>query len=340
VIGVGGIGGVLAATWLKEGIGGITLVTPNDGVRRAFIERKVSLNGTRLDSQATPEKIVARLEESDGLFDVAFLAVQPDQIESSLEALTPHLGDGAEVVTLTNGLCDEKVSSEVGVERAIGAIVMWGARMRSPGQYLRTSRGGFVVGKLSGAKTPISAHTIELLNLIGRTRLTDNLLGARFSKLALNSAISTIGTIGGKTLGHLLLQRHCRALTLGIVREAVAVAHAEGIHLESVTPLDLEWLGASAERAEKGEFMRHLSLLFVGFRYRKLRSSMLAAVERGRQPAVDYLNGEIVRRGEALRVATPLNKAASQLVWEIAAGRTKPGPSALHALARQTETAI
>ena len=44
----------------------------------------------------------------------------------------------------------------------------------------------------------------------------------------------------------------------------------------------------------------------VGLRYRRMRSSMLAAIERKRTPAIDFLNGEVVIRGaEAADVSLP-----------------------------------
>jgi 2-dehydropantoate 2-reductase len=45
---------------------------------------------------------------------------------------------------------------------------------------------------------------------------------------------------------------------------------------------------------------------------------MLAAIERGRPPAVDFLNGEVVERGERHGIATPVSRAARDCVWQIA----------------------
>jgi len=50
---------------------------------------------------------------------------------------------------------------------------------------------------------------------------------------------------------------------------------------------------------------KHALLMAVGFRYRRMRSSMLGAIERGRVPAVDFLNGEVVERGKKHGIATP-----------------------------------
>jgi O-antigen ligase len=59
-------------------------------------------------------------------------------------------------------------------------------------------------------------------------------------------------------------------------------------------------------------------LLAVGLRYRRMRSSMLAAIERDRTPAIDFLNGEIVTRGAKHGLATPVNARVVESVWQIA----------------------
>jgi 2-dehydropantoate 2-reductase len=52
---------------------------------------------------------------------------------------------------------------------------------------------------------------------------------------------------------------------------------------------------------------------------------MLLALERGRTPEIDYLNGEIVRRGALLGVATPVNARLCAAIGNIVAGREKSG---------------
>jgi 2-dehydropantoate 2-reductase len=52
-----------------------------------------------------------------------------------------------------------------------------------------------------------------------------------------------------------------------------------------------------------------------------MRSSMLAAIERGRIPSIDFLNGEVAAHGRAAHVATPVNDRVVEIVWEIANGR-------------------
>ena len=88
--------------------------------------------------------------------------------------------------------------------------------------------------------------------------------------------------------------------------------------------VDLDWVALSeadqAASASVSLAAKHMLLLAVGLRYRRMRSSMLAAIERQRTPAIDFLNGEIVTRGKPHGIATPINARIVDTVWSIARG--------------------
>jgi 2-dehydropantoate 2-reductase len=77
---------------------------------------------------------------------------------------------------------------------------------------------------------------------------------------------------------------------------------------------------------------KHSVLLAVGFKYRRLRSSMLYALERGRPPEIDYLNGEVVRHGAVAGVPTPVNQGLVAEVRAIARGESASSIAALKRL--------
>jgi 2-dehydropantoate 2-reductase len=81
---------------------------------------------------------------------------------------------------------------------------------------------------------------------------------------------------------------------------------------------------------------RHALLFAIGRRYRRLRSSMLRAMEKGRPPAVDFLNGEIVEHGERVGYDARVNRIACDIVWQIARGELQPGRHALSSLYEAT----
>jgi 2-dehydropantoate 2-reductase len=321
VMGAGGIGGIVAATLTEIG-SAVTAVSTNTLFRDA-----VDKAGFRVVDEGEERVVRGWVSPApEGRYDLCVLATQPPNVEDAARTALPHLAEDAQVVVLQNGLCEDRIAAIVGEERVIGAIVAWGASMPEPGRYERTAAGGFSIGRLSGALDPDLRRVAELLEAIGPVSQTQNLRGARWSKLALNCAVSALGTIAGERLGPLVRQRRYRRLALELMSEAVAVAKAEGITLEKVAgTLDLEWIALSdADRVATASMSltaKHALLLAVGLRYRRMRSSMLAAIERGRTPAIDFLNGEVVTRGARHGIDTPWNARICETVWSIAKGK-------------------
>jgi 2-dehydropantoate 2-reductase len=344
-MGCGGIGGIIAAHLFEQGHD-VTALTTNPLIADAVNEHGFRVRGD--GSPGTVRGHVAReLPANTPPFDFVLLATQPPQLEQAARQALPVLSARGAMVCFQNGLCEERIAAIAGPERTLGAIVAWGASMVEPGVYDRTSSGGFVLGHLDAHRQPDTRieDLARLLEAVGPTSISDNLIGARWSKLAINCAISSLGTVGGERLGVLMRHRFVRRLALEIMTETVAVARALGVRLEKVSgTLDLDWIALTdAERvatASPALVAKHALLLAVGARYRRLRSSMLAAIERGRPPAVDFLNGEVTTRGAALDVATPINAAIRDEVLAIARGDGKSEIDRLRALFERTRSLV
>ncbi|MCO4771948.1 MAG: 2-dehydropantoate 2-reductase [Deltaproteobacteria bacterium] len=342
VVGCGGIGGVLGASLAQmHDIDESLLARPTILARNAALAAHVRERGLRVlgasEALGRPE-IATSTGALSGGYDLIFLATQPPQVEAAAAEVAPLLAKDGALVCFQNGLCEERVAAAHGGDQVLGAVVSWGASVREPGVIERTSAGGFTLGRLDGGTADPRLVTLQaLLSSVGPAELTPNLRGARWSKLAINAAISSLGTVGGDRLGALMRHRFIRRLALEIMSEVVAVAEAEGVRLEKVSgTLDLPWLALTdAERAGKspgGLVAKHAVLLAVGTRYRKLRSSMLSAIERGREPAVDFLNGEVADRGARHGIATPVNTATRQLVHAVARGEQQSSLSTARTL--------
>jgi 2-dehydropantoate 2-reductase len=339
VVGVGGIGGIvtahLASARATE-LGALVALSTNEQIVRAIERDGLRVRGERSPLSARA-KVVADLGRGEAPFDLIVLATQPPQVEDAARRALPYLAERGAMVCLQNGLCERRVERIAGSGRVLGAVVAWGASMLEPGVYERTSRGGFTLGSPQGGDDPRLSTLAALFSSIGPVRITRNLAGVRWSKLAINAAISTLGTIGGDRLGPLMRRTIVRRLALEIMSETVDVARAEGIKLEKVAgTLDLEWL-ALTERERRGSpsiALKHGLLLVVGAKYRRMRSSMLSAIERGRVPAVDFLNGEVVAHGALRSVQTPVNAAATARVHALARGEARPGLAQIDALAK------
>jgi 2-dehydropantoate 2-reductase len=340
VIGCGGIGGVVAATLTRAGAD-VTPIVGNPAIAKALVEhgyRVRELDGTEW-SVATKRAPILEAKDAAAPFDLAIVATQSTTLEKALAGARGQLADGAWVVTCQNGLPEDRARAVVGAMDGdggggvVGCVVGWGASMIDPGLYKRTSKGGLT---LEGG--PGAAGLAPLLLAASPVVIAEDFAGVRWSKLAINCVTTTLGAIGGVALGRLLSHRPVRRLALEVFAEVAAVAAASGVRVQPVGgTLDIDKIAINeAERhlafGSPALAYKHSVLLAVGFKYRRLRSSMLYALERGRPPEIDFLNGEIVRRGAQLGVPTPVNAALVETVRAIEARRLTSSVAVLRAL--------
>lgn len=331
IFGGGGIGGTLAAR--LAGVGrDVTVITRNPSIAEAITRRGLRSHYEGAVQVAHPDAVATleELGEPDGRFAAAFVAVPPSSAEQAAHDALPWLEPDAPIVCCPNGLIEERLESQLPPERIIGGIVTFAGSMLGPGEVKKTSTGGGItLGRLpqaQRAEDPQLERVAALLEGAVPVRRTDNLRGARWSKLALNCAVSSLGTVGGNRLGILMHRRIVRRMMLEVVTEVVTLAQAESIDLVRLAnTIDLNWLALSdgQRRRKLGSaelFSKHTLLLIVGMKYRKMRSSMLRALERGRRPPVDFLNGEVTSRAPRHGLAVPVNAALQEAIHAIADG--------------------
>ena len=207
VMGCGAIGGVLTAALAETGQD-VTVVTTNASIHAAVSER-----GLKVVGEGAPRYVRAKVSlgvPEGEKFDYVILATQPPHVEEAARDALPALSEDGAMVCLQNGLCERRIAKIAGDDRVIGAVVGWGATMPEPGLYEKTAAGGFTLGypngDLFGADHDDLVHALEA---VGPVETTQNLCGKRWSKLAINCAISSLGTIGGDRLGALISTASC-----------------------------------------------------------------------------------------------------------------------------------
>jgi len=63
---------------------------------------------------------------------------------------------------------------------------------------------------------------------------------------------------------------------------------------------------------------------------------MLSAIERGRVPAIDFLNGEVVTHAARHGLAVPVNAAVVAAVRRLASGELRPSRELLDQVVEET----
>ena len=339
VIGLGGIGGVVSSYLLRAGCD-VTGITTNARVLKALEDEGFQATDHNGHSWQVRGRVLASIP-SEEHFDLVLLATQPTQAEEAAASAAPFLSHDGVLVCFQNGLLEERLSSRFGSSKVVGAVVAWGASSPKPGQYLRTSSGGFALGRLCDSADEPVHRLASILQVIGEVTVTDNLAGSRWSKLAINCAVSSLGAVSGQPLGRLLRNAKARRLALEIMTEVVCVAREHRVDLTKISgTLDLEWIALAPKGRRVGlsasMILKHVVMLAVGFRFRKLRSSMPYALEKGRVPPVDFLNGEVVSRGKSKDIDVPVNEAVLKFVHMIAKKEKESSMTTLFELYRAT----
>ena len=188
--------------------------------------------------------------------------------------------------------------------------------MYKPGDLEMTSTGEFVIGRLDGEDKPELVFLVNALSEVVPTLKTKNIYGHLYSKLIINSCITTLGALTGLTLGKMLARKRARDIFIRIMKEAMDVANALNIKVEPYAG-KLDYYRFFKNPGFAGQLYRHLFILLLGIKYRKLKSSSLQSLERGKPTEIDYFNGYIAARGKEKGVNTPVNDILTRMVKEI-----------------------
>jgi 2-dehydropantoate 2-reductase len=323
--GIGGIGGIIAAKMIRAGHSPV-LVTHNLEITEAIDRGGLDLT-TSKEQFIVPARAFTSLADvpRDDGFDAAYLLMKANGVvEAARQSLAVLKPDGY-VVTFQNGIVEDAVGEVVGPERVVGAVVGWGGEMRAPGIYQKTSPGKTFVGELDGG---LSQRVMDLaLNLKDSAEVVvqQNIRGTLWSKLAVNSMITTTGALTGQRLGEMLRDRRTREIFLSIYRQVIDTARALGISLERVAAApEAFYLPRGAHWWTR--WMKHALMRLVGFKYRQIKASSLQSLERGRKTEIDYLNGYVVRKAKEVGVEVPVNQAVVRMVKEIEEGKRSIDP--------------
>jgi 2-dehydropantoate 2-reductase len=291
VVGAGAVGCWYGAMLARAGV-------PVTMIGRPVHVESMRARGLQLTS-ADGDAFVA-VDADTGLAAAAgaqlvLVCVKSNDTESAGAALAPHLAPGAFVLSLQNGVDNaERLEAALGVP-VQPAVVYVACEMAGPGHVRHLGRGELVLP----AATPdglrlANAEVARLFVEAGvPVELSDNVAGALWLKLVLNCAYNALSAITDLPYGPLVSQPGLPETMRAVVLECLDVARARGV----VLPGDVFAAVDRIARTMPGQY-----------------SSTAQDVRRGKPSEIDHLNGFVVREGERLGVATPLNRALHALV--------------------------
>ena len=264
-------------------------------IGRAQHVQAVKRDGLRLqtrqfDERIGPPRIRASVDPAAvaGAQLVLFCVKSPDT-ESAGASIGPHLAADALVLALQNGVDNaERLRGAIAQEVA-AAVVYVATEMAGPGHVRHHGRGELVIEPSSQSEAVARALAAAGVP----TEVSANVRGALWAKLIINCAYNALSAISQLPYGRLVAGAGVRDCMRDVVAECIAVAQAEGV----ILPQDVGQAVHRIAESMPGQY-----------------SSTAQDVARGKRSEIDHLNGLVVKRGEALGVATPTNRLLHTLV--------------------------
>ena len=264
-------------------------------------------------------------------FDIVFLACKSYDTLWLTQLILPYLKEDGVLVSSQNSLNDEWIAPLVGPTRAIGCVLTMSSEVFEPGQLKRNTamdRTTFVLGELHGRITPRLQELQQILSAAGKTELTANLWGTRWSKLVFNCIVAPVCALAGVGPAQLTAAPERVRVCLELGREALRVGQAQGYQMEPVFGLSME------DAARSPEALVDNLVKASQAEGREARSFFHQDILKGRRTEVDYINGLVARKGRESGVATPMNDAAVAMVKRLERGEMGPAPENIGALER------
>jgi 2-dehydropantoate 2-reductase len=229
--------------------------------------------------------------EVGGPADLVIVLVKSFHTADALREAIGLVGPHSAVLSLQNGLGHEDIlTGLIGRDRVIAGKTYVGGVVLGPGHVVAGLAGKeTIIGELDGRITPRIERIAATFEAAGmKLVISRNIMGAMWDKLLVNIATGALSGITRLTYGGLYAVPELEVTATAAVAEAIAVAKASGIALETVHPHDA-WVKAASGLPPE------------------FKASMLQSLEKGSVTEVDFINGAVVRAGAKAGVPTPVN---------------------------------
>lgn len=282
----------------------------------------LNTNGARVVGKIEmTAKVNAILEsEISEKYDIIILMTKQFDNPEIIRKASNFLRDDGVICTCQNGLPEREVADILGSARTYGCAVGWGATRIDAGISELTSTPereflSFSFGSYDGHKDDKFNELVRIFSIMGQVVVEENFLGARWSKLLVNSAFSGMSTICGDTFGSVAKTKSSRKVIQHIIKECIDVANASGITIAPIQGKNVVKL-----LDYKSAFKKWLSFQIIPLAIKKhagLKASMLQDIEKGLQCEVDAINGVVCKYGKQYGVPTPYNDKAVEIIHKL-----------------------
>ena len=224
-----------------------------------------------------------------------------------LSAMLPFIKEDTWVVSPQNSINEILIAPLVGAHRTIGCITTISAGMYKPAHITRTGSVSqslqkepicFTVGELNGEITERVQTIADLFTPAGKTLVTDDLWGQRWSKMVTNCMVNATAGMPGLLSNEVRADKETRYQILNLAIETVIVGRALGFN---VKPPMGEFSLEDMEKGAGPEGNEELDKVLRGNPPEVPGRPSLAQEDiKGRKTEIEYLNGKVSEKGKEI----------------------------------------
>jgi len=341
IVGAGALGGHVGAYLTRDGQD-VTLIDPWPEHVEHMKAEGLTLKGLTEPECFTAQVKAIHLTELQKTahgrpFDMAFVSLKSYDTVWATAMIEQYLAPDGFVISLQNGINEERMAGVVGWGKTVGCIASKIAvELVAPGEVRRRVHLGdaenvvFRVGEPHGRTSKRAEAVADMLSCVDRSMVTGNLWGERWTKLIVNCMRNPVAAATG--LGGNANDRddHIRRLAIRIAGEAVEVGLAHGYALERAYKMDpLTLMAAGKGDAAALESCETILLESTKSRSDDQRPSMGQDMAKGRRTEVDFINGLVVEKAAELGLTVPANAGIAEVVNRIERGELAASPEAV-----------
>jgi len=229
--------------------------------------------------------------------DLVLFGVKLWDTEAAAELIKPMIGSNTAVVSFQNGvLKDEMLQRVLREQTVMGGVCYIAATIAEPGVIRHTgAMQRLVFGEQNGATSERATAFLAACQEAGiNAEISADIRRAIWEKFVFLVGFSGTTSAIKVPIGAIRSNPRARALLLDAMREVVAVGRAEGVQL--------------------AEDFADNRLAFADTLPAEMSSSMLNDLERGNRLEVEWLSGDVVRRGIARGILTPVNRVLRDIL--------------------------
>jgi 2-dehydropantoate 2-reductase len=292
VVGAGAVGSFYGAMLARAGHK-VTLIG-----RPAHVQA-TKRDGLKLDLATSSATEIVQIEASCDFSslqsaDLVLFCVKSTDSASVARQMAPHLAPHALIMSLQNGVENSALIAQQVPHEVIPCVVYVATEIPAPGCVKHHGRGDLVIGTMQDSQKTLQEIVDLFVSAQVPVQISQNVMAELWSKLLINCAFNAISGLAQIQYEKLAALEAVRSTQTALVKEVIAVALADGIHLSESVALE--------------------AVAKIAVTMGSQKSSTAQDMARSKPSEIDHLNGFIVRRGQALGVATPVNQSLFALV--------------------------